>query len=758
MKSSASFRFVALLLAAGVLGSFGCGLASDSEQGETSQDVVTTDLTAYTQGQDIIVSFTGMQGTSGDWITIAQPSDPSNVYQAWTFTGGATSGSVTFSAPALAAGTYEARAYYNWYGTSSYTIQQRSASFTVSSGTSSPMLSASSSSYPQGATVPITYSGFSGAATDWIAINPVGSADTAYVSYQYTGGGTSGTVNFSGLPSGTYEARYHANWDATHSYSTLAVSGQFTINGAPTIATDRQVYSTGQSIIATYGNMPGNANDYVAVSAAGAPANSTIQSFMTNGQVSGSQSFSPLPAGNYEARAYLGGTTTILASSTFTVTGVVLTTDKALYSGGEAVTVTFSGMPGNATDWISVADLGSSDSTFVQYFYTNGATSGMHQFNGLAAGTYEIRAYYNNGFTVQARSAPFSVGTVCNVSSAPTVGSVQSGDVTIGATANDATATVTADLATSILFVTMRDAEPSPVYGNAACELTATGVHCVKNTAGTDSGTGVVNIHYTIVTFTSGVSVQRGLTDTTGAATTNVTLTAADPTTSFVVLGGGWNGGTGWGNNEFVRATLQNSTTLELAHAVGGSHVAWQVVTMTGASVTRGTASLASGATSASVSIPAAPSGSVLLASYTTDNPSGIAAASMMLQSRMTSPTSLDFTRGQGGSNISVAWEVVSLPFATRTGVSSVAAGSGGTTTFVPNIDAAQSVALSSSQGIFGTSGGSSMYNASPLDLVGESAFTMVPGANSLTLQRSSSQAAASVAWTVIDFSKTCAD
>jgi hypothetical protein len=178
---------------------------------------------------------------------------------------------------------------------------------------------------------------------------------------------------------------------------------------------------------------------------------------------------------------------------------------------------------------------------------------------------------------------------------------------------------------------------------------------------------------------------------------------------------------------------------------------------MSGATVTRGMTSLTSAQTQASVAVPAAPSGSLLLASYTTDNTSGIAAASLMLQSSLASSTSLSFHRTQGGSNLSVAWELVSLPYSTRSGIANFAAGSASTNVSVAGIGPATSVGLSSTQSILGQSGGSSAYTGASIDLVGESAFTMQTGTDSLVLTRLSSSAAATIPWTVIDFAHDCA-
>lgn len=87
-------------------------------------------------------------------------------------------------------------------------------------------------------------------------------------------------------------------------------------------------------------------------------------------------------------------------------------TDKATYTYGEAVTVSFSGAPGLDSDWICVVPEGAPDTEGGDYKYMpRGETAGTLTFDPPAPGTYEARAYYNYrkvGYAVAARCA-FSV-------------------------------------------------------------------------------------------------------------------------------------------------------------------------------------------------------------------------------------------------------------------------------------------------------------------------------------------------------------
>jgi TolB-like protein len=83
-----------------------------------------------------------------------------------------------------------------------------------------------------------------------------------------------------------------------------------------------------------------------------------------------------------------------------------LSTEKNSYSEGDRITVKFSGMQGSRYDWITLVSEGASDSTYGEWTYTNGSKTGSYTFKGVAAGSYEIRAYFDwpsGGYTVKKR-------------------------------------------------------------------------------------------------------------------------------------------------------------------------------------------------------------------------------------------------------------------------------------------------------------------------------------------------------------------
>jgi hypothetical protein len=139
----------------------------------------------------------------------------------------------------------------------------------------------------------------------------------------------------------------------------------------------------------------------------------------TNGQTSGTATFiAPSTGGTYVVRAFLNDSQTLLAESTsFTISGSTISTDKSSYAGGSTITVTYSGLPGNPHDWIALAPAGSPASTYVAWVYTGGLTRGTATFSAPGSlGTYVVRAFLNDTTALLAESAPFSVSTSSTIS------------------------------------------------------------------------------------------------------------------------------------------------------------------------------------------------------------------------------------------------------------------------------------------------------------------------------------------------------
>ncbi len=355
---------------------------------------VTTDSANYAPNATITVNYTGLQGTSSDWIALALPGSAPNSFVRYAYTSGTVNGSVQFGG-GLANGTYVARSYNN----DSFVVVQESAAFTVGN-----TISTSQSSYLATENIVVNYQGVpAGTQNNWIALATAGSPNTSFHSYQYITG-SSGQVTFSPLPAGNYVARLFLNDSFT-----LAGSSTFTVGApvAPTITTNQSSYVEGQTITTTY-TVTGNPNDWVGISAVGAAAGSYLRYVYVD--PSGSSQFSgSLAPGNYEIRLYSNDSSVILALATFSVTAapgpnpVTVTTTAATYSTSEPVLVNYTNL-GGAGDWIGISVAGSPDTSYVAFVYTGGVANGQVSFSGLPVGSYEARGYTNDSFTVAART------------------------------------------------------------------------------------------------------------------------------------------------------------------------------------------------------------------------------------------------------------------------------------------------------------------------------------------------------------------
>ena len=99
------------------------------------------------------------------------------------------------------------------------------------------------------------------------------------------------------------------------------------------------------------------------------------------------------------------------AGRSLTVVGPTLGVSATSALGLQTVTSTLSNGPGNPTDWLALAAVGSPDTSYLQWTYVGaGVTSRTWALSmPNVGGAYEFRLYLNNGFTVAARSVAIVV-------------------------------------------------------------------------------------------------------------------------------------------------------------------------------------------------------------------------------------------------------------------------------------------------------------------------------------------------------------
>jgi len=91
-------------------------------------------------------------------------------------------------------------------------------------------------------------------------------------------------------------------------------------------------------------------------------------------------------------------------NSNYTI--AIIKPDKTIFTRFEQVTISYSGLPGNQNDWIALTNASEPDTSYGDWFYTNGQKSGSYSFKVVQPGDYEVRIYYdwpNGGYIVRKR-------------------------------------------------------------------------------------------------------------------------------------------------------------------------------------------------------------------------------------------------------------------------------------------------------------------------------------------------------------------
>lgn len=175
------------------------------------------------------------------------------------------------------------------------------------------------------------------------------------------------------------------------------------------MSTSKPVFAVGETIVVNYSDFSGDVKDWIDIVTASTPDGQGQGLWKyTNGVKSGTMTFGGMQSGEYEVRCYFRNESIIRVRYRFRVgnssgDNAIVKTEKEVYAPNEKVTVNFSGFPGNAKDWIGIAPSSYKDDQLQYWYYTEGKLSGNMDFPGLPEGQYEVRAFYNNEYTVRAR-------------------------------------------------------------------------------------------------------------------------------------------------------------------------------------------------------------------------------------------------------------------------------------------------------------------------------------------------------------------
>jgi hypothetical protein len=189
--------------------------------------------------------------------------------------------------------------------------------------------------------------------------------------------------------------------------------------------------NAGDAVTVTLADGPGNNFDWIGLAAVGAPYTSYLQFvYVPSGASSTTWTINmPTVDGDYEFRLFEnGGYTLLVASAPITVTTAPpppppdppptppppqLDVSATAVIAGDAVTLTLTDGPGNNFDWLSLASVGDTDASYVQFQYVGaGETTAVWTVTmPLTPGDYEFRLFENDGYNRLATSMPITVST-----------------------------------------------------------------------------------------------------------------------------------------------------------------------------------------------------------------------------------------------------------------------------------------------------------------------------------------------------------
>jgi hypothetical protein len=221
-----------------------------------SNPILELDQTSYELTDTIHASYSNGPGLATDWIGIYQvgqvPGGPPSTV--WSYVSGV-SGVEDFQLST--AGQYFAAFFTN----DGYTEIAPRVYFYAGP---IPDITTDTNIYDLTDTVHVSYTNAPGFTNDWVGVYKVGMVPgvDASVQWQYTAGGTSGTLNFTGLP----QAYYFANYFLEDGYTEPGERTYFQVGDTITqLFIDQSIYNLGEYITATWTDGPGTPKDWLGI-------------------------------------------------------------------------------------------------------------------------------------------------------------------------------------------------------------------------------------------------------------------------------------------------------------------------------------------------------------------------------------------------------------------------------------------------------------------------------------------------------------
>lgn len=335
--------------------------------------------------------------------------------------------------------------------------------------------------------------------------------------------------------------------------------------------------------------------------------------------------------------------------------------------------------------------------------------------------------------------------------------SVQSGNLTSSANGTVTATISTVDMTKAFLLFSLSSNLNRPpgseVKGRLASATT------VEFNRVTDE-TATITIHWDVIEYACGVSVQRGATALTGTST-DVAITPVNAlAAAFATYSKTPGAGTGtWSGNDPAVVELTTTSNLQIRVDVldGSDVVWWQVVEFTDATTVRvqkGTTSLTAGATSTTATISSVVTGHAFVLASTRNNSPSTDVGSGLVRARLTNATTVTFDRSASAYDVTeIAWQVVELKegSSVQHGSSTLSAGTASTVEVISAVNLSRASAFASVQIGPGQSAGRSSYTAD--DVIGVASFTMtISSVTNLTVTRANTAGAADVGWFVVSW------
>ncbi|MDZ4725638.1 MAG: hypothetical protein SH817_05750 [Leptospira sp.] len=240
-------------------------------------------------------------------------------------------------------------------------------------------------------------------------------------------------------------------------------------------------------------------------------------------------------------------------------------------------------------------------------------------------------------------------------------GNIQFDQVTLSASTNYTLGTAVS--ANSAFVVCTFQTSSSSVENTPSCQLSSDGTQVQVSKNGGSS----VNVNYSVLNFSSGMTVQRG-SSTFTAGTAQATLTTAVNTArSFLVLSTRTSETTSASDaRRLVRGVITNSTTLDFTcyQCTNTSTVEWQVVQWNASSVITNSLTIADGNSSGTATLPSSVdlTKSFLISNYTYTTGANVGFEdNYMLHGRFSSSSELTFQRGSSAGSLNIQYYVVSV-------------------------------------------------------------------------------------------------